>query len=57
MKHAEIEAYSKQKIKERRMQVEKIKDAARHQMQERQDKRSDSVNVEKYLHDVRHSET
>lgn len=57
MKHAEIEAFTKQKTKEQRMHIDKMKETARQQKQDRLDKRADTVPVEKYLHDARHSRT
>jgi len=57
MKHAEIEEFSKQRKKEQRMKIDKIKEAARKQMQDRQDKKSKKILSENYNYDERVSST
>lgn len=54
MKFDEIEEFAKQKKKEHRMKIDKIKDAARQHNQERQDKKPYKILMEKYLYDARY---
>lgn len=53
MKYAEIEEFAKQKKKEHRIKIDKIKETARQQNQERQDKFRNRVLLERYLYDAR----
>jgi len=54
MKLAEIEEFAKQKKKEHRMKIDKIKETARRQNQEKQDKKTYKFLLEKYLYDARY---
>jgi len=53
MKHAEIEEFAKQKKKEHRMKIDKIKETARQQNQDRKDKNRNKILLERYLYDAR----
>ena len=54
MNFDEIEEFAKQKKKEHRMKIDKIKDAARRHNQERQGKKPYKILMEKYLYDARY---
>jgi hypothetical protein len=53
MKHAEIEEFAKQKKKEHRMKIDRIKETARQQNQDKQDKNRYRILLERYLYDAR----
>lgn len=53
MKHAEIEEFAKQKKKEYRMKIDRIKETARQLNQERQDRGRNRFLLERYLYDAR----
>lgn len=54
MKPAEIEEYSKQKKKEHRMKIDKIKETARQHNQEKQDRKINKYLLEKCRYDERY---
>jgi len=53
MKHAEIEEFAKQKKKEQRMKIDKVKETARQQNRDRQDSKRNRVLLERCLYDAR----
>ena len=53
MKQAEIEEFAKQKKKAQRMKIDKVKEAARQQNQDRQDNKRNRVLLERHLYDAR----
>jgi len=53
MKHADIEEFAKQKKKEHRMKIDKIKETSRQQNQDRLDNKRNRVLLERYLYDAR----
>jgi len=54
MKFADIEEFAKHKKKEHRMKIDKIRETARQQNQERQDRKMNKVLLEKYLYEARY---
>ncbi|MBV5339658.1 MAG: hypothetical protein J0665_08855 [Deltaproteobacteria bacterium] len=56
MKLADIEEFAKHKKKEHRMKIDKIRESARQQNQEKQDRKCNKVLLEKYHYDSKYCE-
>lgn len=55
MKHSEFTEFAKQKNKEHRMKLDRIKETVRQQNQDRQDKKKNKALLERFLYDARNS--